>query len=1204
MSNLSFLSKTLLAIAFLFFYNITITKSQTLYEDAMKIADAIENQPQLIFHIKSNNNISIQYQANESKEEVTVVRWINAIKGLSNSKTRKIKLKKQGIYNIKITKKNAPNEGLISYGNDTLFFTGNDTISFKIINEIDRITLFDASNKMHLTANFILKKELIEIYSLLEKHAPSFNNTNSESTDFELVQRFNFVDKNRYLEPWLRNQKLSSLSLNASKEAIQNIQKNNLKNPPIDFSPYELLHGDQRKRKFETLKELQLSYQEQPPESSDKLKQISSRIEVRETNLSNLNSATLAAGLSDFVVERAQEEFNVAFMERMRERLLDPKYAEFRAFFPKSHSFFKKNIDIVNYKNLLPLARESFIHDIENLHHNIHNLFELPKYEKLKNAPSIYNLVLFYEMANLTYQDIPLDTIMPIAFNMLENRQKEFDQKINFALAKNLLTKKTTLQNLKEEIKNGNKKISNLAEEIGTEVFSLENKINDLIDKYEEDDNPAVQDLGKSLIQFQKKYIAKTNPLNERLFSFQGSFTLDEINANLDGTPNYTSFLDEPKLENYAALFDKTPDSLTLIAAGIDKSKSFYDTLNAEAILPFLIDYRIQLLETERYLSNLDSIYNFQKNNEIPTRIENYTTAINQLQKDLKTEITALKKAAIPLHDINAIKFLAKTIPTKKEIKKAKLLQKFAPIGTDLMASFRYYLTATSPLEKIREEENRKEKLQNYLIDKLQEIENNNNYKSPLLEKLTQQAPTANESKYEQKLTELNALQKQANLLFKKIKDYEKEQSPILFKARTNARQLGHLMEITTELLYAFRLNPENKNGDKYITKDMYKQLMSNPLRRDIFLGLLYEKLNNTDRFGEISSTGVANISTALMENIQVISAQRDTIASKNLWKKNVQFKDYYPIIKSGVNIINSFIETPLYHNISLAASQDSLVFKYIPPVSKNTLSLFENIYDKKYGLAIYDALSIFEIFAFEQEFSKGKIGTIQYENAKNKNIQVKNVILKYGTFMANVASATTATDVKNALKAAALPPGSSRIKRQHNSNISVNAYLMFSGGADILTNKSISENTKTRTGGTVGLSVPIGISFSKKFKRSTKKTSAPKVASYTLFFSVLDLGAVTTFRIDRKNNTDNSVNYNTDLLPDLKFSNLIAPGAFLYLNTAKAPFTFGIGAQYGPQLRKITVDGHPNISSTGSWRFVIHFGIDVPIFNLSTKNN
>ncbi len=55
-----------------------------------------------------------------------------------------------------------------------------------------------------------------------------------------------------------------------------------------------------------------------------------------------------------------------------------------------------------------------------------------------------------------------------------------------------------------------------------------------------------------------------------------------------------------------------------------------------------------------------------------------------------------------------------------------------------------------------------------------------------------------------------------------------------------------------------------------------------------------------------------------------------------------------------------------------------------------------------------------------------------------------------------------------------------------------------------------------------------------------------------------------------------------------------------LVVFTSKSPFSIGFGAQYGPQVRKITINETELNSS--AWKFGITASIDVPIFNLFSR--
>jgi hypothetical protein len=97
---------------------------------------------------------------------------------------------------------------------------------------------------------------------------------------------------------------------------------------------------------------------------------------------------------------------------------------------------------------------------------------------------------------------------------------------------------------------------------------------------------------------------------------------------------------------------------------------------------------------------------------------------------------------------------------------------------------------------------------------------------------------------------------------------------------------------------------------------------------------------------------------------------------------------------------------------------------------------------------------------------------------------------------------------------------------------------------------------------------------------------------SFSLFLPIIDVGAITAYRLNQGNAQSD--------LPELSFSNLIAPGAYFLVNLPKSPFTIGAGAQFGPQARKITIN---NLEQTsGAWRYGLIATIDVPIFNLFSR--
>ncbi|GJM31714.1 MAG: hypothetical protein DHS20C18_07150 [Saprospiraceae bacterium] len=357
-----------------------------------------------------------------------------------------------------------------------------------------------------------------------------------------------------------------------------------------------------------------------------------------------------------------------------------------------------------------------------------------------------------------------------------------------------------------------------------------------------------------------------------------------------------------------------------------------------------------------------------------------------------------------------------------------------------------------------------------------------------------------------------------------------------------------------------------------WLKKESFDSIMQNPQGRAIFLGLLYQQLKALKGGPSFSTDGLATLMTKLINTIYSIESDRNALDQKKLKSEKISFKDYYPFIQTTVDLFSTVVETPIYKDSSLAQRIPSL--GSITKVAQEGLSLYNNIDEKQYGYAIYNAMEIFRVISEAESNRRRQLGKETFRGDR-----IRNIVILYGTFMADVVNARSSDQVKEALRAAASPPGSSRLKRELLFNMAVNAYLGPGAGLERLAFPAAGSN---QFSGTIGLSVPIGLSFSWKWDKAARN-------SFSLFIPVLDIGAVTYFRL----NDENANN-----LPDFGFKNFIAPGAFLYYNIHNSPFTFGGGWQYGPQIRGTSLTD-PNQTSPAS-RFLIFAGIDVPLFNLA----
>lgn len=365
----------------------------------------------------------------------------------------------------------------------------------------------------------------------------------------------------------------------------------------------------------------------------------------------------------------------------------------------------------------------------------------------------------------------------------------------------------------------------------------------------------------------------------------------------------------------------------------------------------------------------------------------------------------------------------------------------------------------------------------------------------------------------------------------------------------------------------------------RWITRKEFDELRNNPTQWNIFLGLLYQRLNSIEDAPNFSAEGVALLATKFLSITHDMDTYRSNLRRKKATTPDlITFKDYYPFIRSTIDLFNTVITTPSIGD-STATVLNKFKLQNIPQISNEALSLYENIYVKEYGNAVLNAMELLKII------SNKKLG----KKEARKSQRSINAVLTYGTFMANMINAQSSDQVKNILKSATLPPGSSRIKRETVSSFTINSYLGAAIGRDRLL--GVPENLDlAQDAFGASLSVPIGFTYS--FSPNLIKNNS----SFSIHVPLIDLGAITAYRQNPKN-----TNYSIDDLPDFSWQNLFSPGAFVVYNFANSPFSLGVGGQYGPQLRQITPTGGEAIN-LNSWRFpMAFFTIDVPFFNLHT---
>jgi hypothetical protein len=391
-----------------------------------------------------------------------------------------------------------------------------------------------------------------------------------------------------------------------------------------------------------------------------------------------------------------------------------------------------------------------------------------------------------------------------------------------------------------------------------------------------------------------------------------------------------------------------------------------------------------------------------------------------------------------------------------------------------------------------------------------------------------------------------------------------------------NNKPLQNIREVV-KLFNIFSNSLRSSNPNQYWVSSQSLNKLLNPNAFKIYLGLIY-KLNGKQIIFNKPLSDYLDDAATDVEKIEsykkyvtklVLDTENIVLAIDNIKQKkenNEKITSYKNLFDSTLGFLENFKEVENL-NLGIDLNQTKEVWEVLEIVN----NIYLNTNEANYNALILDVSKLMTVL----------LGTGNFTWDKE--------LLKYGTFIANVAKAENSDEVKAAIEAIALPVGSASIKKRTKSNISLNAYLGLSPGLE--RNGDLDEFKFT-----FGVSAPVGIAFNWGHgKYLNKKCNCEKEGgSSSLFLSVIDLGAVTNYRFEDSD---------TEELPEIKLKNIFAPGTYYVYGFPKAPVSIGAGAQLGPQLRQITSDQMLNLDSKISLSFKVFIAVDIPLLNFYTKS-
>jgi hypothetical protein len=344
----------------------------------------------------------------------------------------------------------------------------------------------------------------------------------------------------------------------------------------------------------------------------------------------------------------------------------------------------------------------------------------------------------------------------------------------------------------------------------------------------------------------------------------------------------------------------------------------------------------------------------------------------------------------------------------------------------------------------------------------------------------------------------------------------------------------------------------------------------------------LYTFLN--DSYAKIIGP-VRNYITSVVDNVEAIS---DALNDLQLLKKDknekgeqLVYSDFVPLMNKSIENLKLLLDDSLIESMGFDVSKFSDILERIESSSNFVSTLNESIDSKEYSKIVVNVLSFIS------------------ENIPEDKLESSAALLeftKYTSFAVNLVGAETSTEMTAAIESGILPVQSYRLKRNISYSISVNSFAGVFVAREFLLN----DDAKNETSGLIGFTAPIGIAFNLGFNTPKiedgliVKKNKKLLGSISLYATLLDVGAITTFRLTN----------DEDPVEGVEWKNVFAPGLYLVFGIQNTPLAFSIGGQYGPELRSVeSIEGvgTPTID-TRAFRFGASLTVDIPLLHLYSR--
>lgn len=940
------------------------------------------------------------------------------------------------------------------------------------------------------------------------------------------------------------------------------------------------------------------------------------------------------AGLSDWISRRAQEELTYTFLSKLQE---DIQRNDLQFLFPKTSEFLP-TLNLLNYKAILPSIRKAFTEDLNAIAFNLGQFLEA-KNRVSYREPATYNVFLIYRILDLNMRDVPLADILSFTYSELERARIDTRCQIDLRMAK-ADTSNAAYQDILDAFDQYTSATDNLNDKFreANDLLSAQ-FFSPLLDAVEADGfaPERADDFIQRASDLFLPLDAEKLPLKNNYWeTSKDPPATGIVKAWLRGQEAYEYYEAYPTLTRFDELFgpDATAfDPQERRAAGLTAVREVLahrKVLNAyDKQLGRLIDARAQLIALRTEVSNqrlADSLAAVSLSDQKTALLADIDAELGVVAPNQQQALRLLRKIteSILPEEKNAEALLS---GTRKRL--VDWVEEQGSSDSPLMQKLARGPIEAANLPPLQQAIDATDNAYNLLSDAVRRY--SSNQADSLVR--TYQNLTTFETVFGMAQQTFFLLSESNSNLFLDKRDMA------IFQTNPSAKLL--LAGIARERIgRVTNLGSLNADGltDFLLDFSLYLSDFRASVRTKPTPGLTQQQFQRVKVVDFIASTIQSLLEAQILQNPsregQTLSlAQRFPAFSKvpevshelnELFRLSTE-GEYRYAVENLLNLVRLFdiIPDASKKQQRLTQRRDKLraqIADYVveQDESLRAIGLAAPSADKLQLDIDLDKRDEAKLMAYNRDFSAAN-STLDREDAANSLLDLKvqrireelqtverkleklnpkqtdrfrKNVFRYGTFMADVAAANDASEFETALNTIALPPGSSQIKRTQQSSFELGAYfgaalsqerLVLPAGID-------APELEEEVFG-AALFVPVGVSYS---------TNIGGNKSLTLFGSLIDLGAITAFRLEGRNSE--GMEADVDRLPEFRPANIIAPGLHLMYNFPKSPFTLGFGVQDGPSVRKFTLAGETVQRDARSVRAMLTFSVDVPIFRFFNR--